>query len=499
MGDDPETTVLNIRVPTALKEALDATYTDQGYQNRSEFVRSVLRDAIEESPPPDQTARESSPPTEARPTDTERENADSPGEKPINRLLEASTAAPHPKSTVAVVGCGNVGGLVVDRVTRIRTTNMKTVLVDTDKQDLHQHQADAKVLAGTSISHGLGTGGDPDIGRKAAETSKDDIAEELEMCDVVFVVAGMGGGAGTGASPVVAQAARDCGATVICLLTQPYQSEPESVQIAQSGIETLQEVADGTLVCDLTVVADGILHTGPGKALTALTQLYANVLTQLSVAIDGESDSGLSLSTLESTFTGGTTGTILFTETDIAADPSVIASNAIANSCLPDDVSQATDALLCIDAASIRSEKADAIRTAFSEHFPNTTIHRIHTRRHSLDDHATIYMLLSGVTETQNGKEQPTTWGSRSEELTIYDAIVSSAGVEIGEQKARTIAQQLQQKLQHMELDWDDRHQARTEIELEIKSVLDDNDVTLADDDELVTLLVSQATQAANS
>lgn len=122
------------------------------------------------------------------------------------------------------------------------------IVVNTDKQVLASSNADVALQIGTKLTRGLGAGGDPTVGAKAAEESKNEIADVLQGADMVFITAGMGGGTGTGAAPIVAETAKEMGILTVGIVTKPFSFEGRKRQIqAEQGIQVLKEKVD-TLV-----------------------------------------------------------------------------------------------------------------------------------------------------------------------------------------------------------------------------------------------------------
>ena len=126
---------------------------------------------------------------------------------------------------IKVVGVGGGGVNAVNRMIAEGLRGVEFVAVNTDAQALMLAQAPKRVRIGDKLTRGLGAGGNPEIGRKAAEESADELYNVLKGSDMVFVTAGMGGGTGTGAAPVVAQVAKECGALTIGVVTRPFTFE----------------------------------------------------------------------------------------------------------------------------------------------------------------------------------------------------------------------------------------------------------------------------------
>lgn len=151
--------------------------------------------------------------------------------------------------TLKVVGIGGAGGNVVNRMIGSGTNGVEFIAVNTDKQALSMSTADQKIQIGEKLTHGQGAGSDPTVGGKAAEESRNEIAKALEGTDMVFITAGMGGGTGTGAGPVVADIAREAGVLTVGVVTKPFGFEGKKrMTQAMNGIEELLGKVDSLLV-----------------------------------------------------------------------------------------------------------------------------------------------------------------------------------------------------------------------------------------------------------
>ena len=151
-------------------------------------------------------------------------------------------------ANIKVIGIGGGGGNAVNRMVAANITSAQFVAINTDKQALLMSQATHRIQIGEKLTRGLGAGADPEIGQKAAEESKAVITEMLKGCDLAFITAGMGGGTGTGAAPVVAQIAREMGILTIAVVTKPFNFEGKTrAANAERGIEALKKYVD-TLV-----------------------------------------------------------------------------------------------------------------------------------------------------------------------------------------------------------------------------------------------------------
>ncbi len=155
----------------------------------------------------------------------------------------------HNYAKIRVVGVGGGGGNAITRMIESGVTGVEFLAINTDAQALDRIQADNKLQIGVSLTKGLGAGGDPQIGRAAAEESKQEIMMALDGSDMVFLTCGLGGGTGTGASPVVAEIARSLGALTVAICTRPFLIEgPRRKSNADDGFSHLKENVDAIVV-----------------------------------------------------------------------------------------------------------------------------------------------------------------------------------------------------------------------------------------------------------
>ena len=154
-----------------------------------------------------------------------------------------------PDVNIKVIGVGGGGGNAVNRMVENGVQGVEFVSINTDMQALNYSQATTKIQIGEKLTKGQGAGANPEIGRKAAEESKDQIAAALANTNMVFITAGMGGGTGTGAAPVVAQIARELGILTVGVVTRPFAFEGKKrLEQALSGIEELNKNVDSLVI-----------------------------------------------------------------------------------------------------------------------------------------------------------------------------------------------------------------------------------------------------------
>lgn len=150
---------------------------------------------------------------------------------------------------IKVIGVGGGGNNVVNRMVRTGTKGVDFIAVNTDKQALAVSAATYKIQIGEKLTNGQGAGSNPEVGRKSAEENRTQISKALEDADMVFITAGMGGGTGTGAAPVVAEIARDMGILTVGIVTKPFAFEGKRrMEQAEKGISALREHVDSLVV-----------------------------------------------------------------------------------------------------------------------------------------------------------------------------------------------------------------------------------------------------------
>ena len=171
---------------------------------------------------------------------------------------------------IRVVGVGGSGGNAVNHMVESRVRGVDFIAVNTDAQDLHNSQAKKKIHIGKNLTRGLGTGMNPELGKRAAEETKEEIQQALKGSDMIFVACGMGGGTGTGAAPVVAKTAKELGALTVGIVTKPFAFEGQQrMRLAEQGLEELRKEVDALVV----IPNDRLLATVAKE--TTLKQAFA--------------------------------------------------------------------------------------------------------------------------------------------------------------------------------------------------------------------------------
>ncbi|MDD1657029.1 MAG: cell division protein FtsZ [Methanomicrobiales archaeon] len=186
---------------------------------------------------------------------------------------------------IMVIGCGGAGNNTINRLYHMGIAGAETIAINTDKQHLDMIQAGKRVLIGKSLTKGLGAGGYPDIGKRAAEMARPTLESLMESADLVFVTAGMGGGTGTGAAPVVAQVAKEQGAIVVGMVSYPFQVEKARLLRAEEGLENLSKNADSVIVLDNNRLLSYVPNLPIGQAFSVMDQLISETVKGISETI----------------------------------------------------------------------------------------------------------------------------------------------------------------------------------------------------------------------
>ncbi|MDA1309705.1 MAG: cell division protein FtsZ, partial [Proteobacteria bacterium] len=183
------------------------------------------------------------------------------------------------KPRITVIGVGGAGGNAVNNMIRSNLEGVEFIVTNTDSQSLNLSLADRRLQLGPTVTQGLGAGSRPDVGKAAAEEAMEDLITELGDSNMVFITAGMGGGTGTGAAPVIAQAARERGILTVGVITKPFHFEgAHRMRTAEQGIEELSQYVDTLIIipnqnlfrianekttfADAFHMADNVLHQG---------------------------------------------------------------------------------------------------------------------------------------------------------------------------------------------------------------------------------------------
>jgi len=188
------------------------------------------------------------------------------------------------QAKIKVIGVGGGGSNAIDRMIEAGLGGVEFIVANTDMQALARSSADRKIQLGEDVTRGLGAGGNPEVGRQAAEESRQELKNILDGSDMVFITAGMGGGTGTGASPTIAEISKELGALTIAVVTKPFRFEGRRQNAAQEGINRLKGKVDALI----TIPNERLLGVVPKNTTMLEAMRYADeVLRQ---GVQGISD-----------------------------------------------------------------------------------------------------------------------------------------------------------------------------------------------------------------
>lgn len=264
--------------------------------------------------------------------------------KMIQEALENETdfeARLSPK--ICVVGCGGGGSNSVHRMNRVGLEGVDTIVINTDQFHLSRVNAKKKLLIGDHSTNGYGTGGDSALGEKVAYDALDKIEALVRDYDIVFVTAGMGGGTGTGAAPVVAEAARKHGAISVALVTIPFDIEKGRARVAMEGIAKLRERAHSTIILDNNRLLKIVPKLPVEQAFMVMDQLIVEVVKGVTETICETSMINLDFADFRTMMLKGGASTILYGEND---DAEKVVLEALSNPLLDFEFEGATGAMI---------------------------------------------------------------------------------------------------------------------------------------------------------
>ncbi len=201
----------------------------------------------------------------------------------VHRVKKQSEKFQPLSANVKVIGIGGGGGNAVARMAKDFTRGVDFVAINTDHQDLDECEVKTKLYIGKSLTRGLGTGMNPDLGRQAAEENRSEISEAVQGADLVFLAAGLGGGTGSGATPIVAEAAKQSGALTIAVVTKPFTFEgSQRERIANESLIKLRDKVDAIIVVPNDRIFTVISKDTPiVKAFEAIDEILRNALKGL--------------------------------------------------------------------------------------------------------------------------------------------------------------------------------------------------------------------------
>ena len=258
---------------------------------------------------------------------------------------ESEFAAPK----IMVLGVGGAGNNSVNRICSMGVSGAQLVAINTDRQHLGIISDDiTKLLIGKSVTNGLGAGAYPEIGAKAAEVSKGALEEVLDGVDMLFITAGMGGGTGTGAAPVVAQIAKQQGAIVIAIVTYPFALERTRLIKAEEGIDVMKDVCDTVVVIDNNRLVELVPNLPMQDAFKVADEVIARTVRGITETITQPSLINLDYADIRTVMGGKGLSVIAVGESQSVNKVEEVVEDTLKNALLDVDINGATGCLIHI-------------------------------------------------------------------------------------------------------------------------------------------------------
>ncbi|MBU7013767.1 MAG: cell division protein FtsZ [Theionarchaea archaeon] len=323
------------------------------------------------------------------------------------------------KARILVVGCGGAGNNTINRLEKIGgIKGAETIAVNTDRQHLEVTQADKHILIGRGVTKGLGAGGDPVLGYQSAEEDRRDLKEILRDANMVFVAAGMGGGTGTGAAPVVADIAHELDALVIGVVTLPFQMEGKHRQEkAQLGLKALQKAADTVITLDNNKLMELCPHAPLDYAFSVSDEVLAEMVKGISETILEPSLVNLDYADVRSVMLDGGVAMVGVGESNTNNRAQEAVEEALRNRLLEVDYTNAKGALVHVSGGpSMKLSEASAVGEYINKLVGDENSRIIWGARidESLRDSMRVMLIVTGVNSPYISGRRPADGGTYS-------------------------------------------------------------------------------------
>ena len=284
-------------------------------------------------------------------------------EKTLEEFAHANDAK------IVVFGAGGMGCNAINRLHSVGITGAETVAINTDLKHLRTVNCDRKILIGQELTKGLGAGGYPQTGRQAAEESINELRDTLRGVDMVFLIAGMGGGTGTGSAPVVAEAARAQGAIVIGVTTMPFKIEGARIHKAEEGLNRLRQSCDTVIVIENDKLVEVAGNMPLQQAFAVADEIIVTMIKGITETISLPSLVNLDYADVKAVMSVGGVAMIGVAESSSAARAREAVAQAMSNPLLDVDYKGATGALIHITGGNdMKLEEITEIGDYVSKH-----------------------------------------------------------------------------------------------------------------------------------
>jgi len=307
------------------------------------------------------------------------------------------------QAVIKVIGCGGAGNNTLNRLSELGVDGAELIAINTDVQHLQMIRADKKILVGTKLTKGLGAGGDPEKGKKAAESAQEKLKEHVRDADLVFITAGLGGGTGTGVAPVVANLARECGAIVVGMVSIPFMVERERLIKAEMGLHNLRRACDTVIVLDNQKLLKLVPHLPVEQAFSVMDQIISETVRGISETITRPSLINLDFADVKAVMSCGDTSMMLVGEGKGSNKAEDVVKNALSNQLLEVDAQGAKGALIHITGGpDLTLEEANSIAESLTyELDPEANVIWGARLREDYEDKVRVLAILTGVRSPQ--------------------------------------------------------------------------------------------------
>ena len=304
---------------------------------------------------------------------------------------------------IVIIGCGGAGNNTVNRIHHMGVSGAETIAINTDKQHLDMIQADKRILIGKSLTKGLGAGGYPDVGKRAAEMARPTLEAILESADLVFITAGMGGGTGTGSAPVVAQVAKEQGAIVVGMVSYPFQVEKARLIRAEEGLEALASAADSVIVLDNNRLKNFVPNLPLGQAFSVMDQLIGETVKGISETITEPSLINIDYADVRAIMSKGGVAVMLVGESKQQNKAESVVRECLSNPMLDIDYRGATGSLIHITGGTdLTLQDAEEVATSLTyELDPHADVIWGARVRSDMEGKIRVLAIMTGVKSAQ--------------------------------------------------------------------------------------------------
>jgi cell division protein FtsZ len=273
------------------------------------------------------------------------------------------------KAKIVVVGCGGAGQNAVTRLTEMGVEGAFTIALNSDAKHLAVGKADKKILIGKELTRGLGCGGYPELGKKCAEESRNEIKDSMEGTDLVFALAGLGKGTGTGSIPIVCEIGKSMGAIVIAVVTMPFKLEGSRVEKAEDGLAKLRQVCDTAIVIENDKLLKYAGNLSIQQAFAVADELIASMVKGITETITLPSLVNLDYADVKALMHSGHVAAIGVGESDSSNRAEDAIAKALSNPLLEVDYTGASGALVHITGGpDLTLDEVNLIGETVSQH-----------------------------------------------------------------------------------------------------------------------------------